>query len=180
MKYVPTLLTLFMTIVPITLQANTKGSSLLFKHTGKKLSRFEKQQIYSLLASDTGIVVSDDGKNLIEETCGVIDFKVGIIDLNRDNKAEVSILGGNICLSGMTGLSLWLFIKDKSGNYQRNFGFPAANYKTLKTKSKGYPDLLIGGRGFCFPVWRWDGNQYQHYRSEPMEKDGCNWRLKYR
>jgi hypothetical protein len=169
---------LFM-VIPITLQANTvEGYSLLFKHSGKKLSLAEKQQIYNLLVSDTGIAVATDGKSLSEETCGIIDFNVRIVNLNIDNKAEVVISGGNSCFSGMTGNSLWLFIKDKYGNYHLNFGFPAADYKMLKTKSKGYHDLLIGGRGFCFNIWRWDGNKYQHYANKPMEKGGCDWVVK--
>jgi hypothetical protein len=35
----------------------------------------------------------------------------------------------------------------------------------LSTTSLGYPDLLIGGPGFEFPVWRWDGNAYAYNRT---------------
>jgi hypothetical protein len=41
---------------------------------------------------------------------------------------------------------------------------------------------LIGGRGrgrgYCFNIWRWDGNKYQHYANKPMEKGGCDWVVK--
>jgi hypothetical protein len=30
----------------------------------------------------------------------------------------------------------------------------------LATGNQGYPDLLIGGPGFEYPVWRWNGKAY--------------------
>jgi len=30
---------------------------------------------------------------------------------------------------------------------------------------QGYPELPIGGAGFCFAVWRWDGRTYNHLRN---------------
>ena len=37
----------------------------------------------------------------------------------------------------------------------------------LRTKgTAGWPDLEIGGPGFCFPVARWDGKEYKFNRWE--------------
>jgi hypothetical protein len=37
----------------------------------------------------------------------------------------------------------------------------------LATKgSNGYPDISIGGPGFCFPVLRWNGREYAQQRWE--------------
>ncbi len=37
----------------------------------------------------------------------------------------------------------------------------------LKTKGVGgWPDISIGGPGFCFPVWRWNGKAYALNRFE--------------
>ena len=57
-----------------------------------------------------------------------------------------------------------LFIKDAAGKYQTNLGFPGASADPKPEKSKGYPDLVIGGPGFCFPVWRWNGKAYDFHR----------------
>jgi hypothetical protein len=28
----------------------------------------------------------------------------------------------------------------------------------------GWPDISVGGTGFCFPVERWNGREYKHQR----------------
>ena len=34
----------------------------------------------------------------------------------------------------------------------------------MPTKNMGFPDLLIGGPGFDFPIWRWNGKEYSFYK----------------
>jgi hypothetical protein len=46
--------------------------------------------------------------------------------------------------------------------------------EVLPTKNEGYPELLIGGPGFCFPVWGWDGTAYVPLRNEPQAEGGCD------
>jgi hypothetical protein len=37
----------------------------------------------------------------------------------------------------------------------------------LKTKgAEGWPDISVGGPGFCFPVMRWNGKAYVVNRNE--------------
>jgi len=37
----------------------------------------------------------------------------------------------------------------------------------LSSKGKdGWPDISIGGPGFCFPVQRWNGREYAVHRHE--------------
>jgi hypothetical protein len=37
----------------------------------------------------------------------------------------------------------------------------------LATRGKdGWPDLEVGGPGFCFPVQRWNGRAYAQHRME--------------
>jgi len=37
----------------------------------------------------------------------------------------------------------------------------------LKTRGAGgWPDILVGGPGFCFPVERWNGKAYELHRFE--------------
>jgi hypothetical protein len=43
----------------------------------------------------------------------------------------------------------------------------------LKVKGVGgWPDLSLGGPGFCFPVLRWNGKAYVHHRFE-YERKTC-------
>ncbi len=146
------------------------GAALLFAKNPGKLSDAERVEIYKAL----GLKVSDDGKTLVDESCAQeVSSEVDVRDLNGDGVDEVLITYGNSCMSGMAGSSVVLFIKEKSGHYTSQLGFPGMIAEVRKTKTPGYPDLLIGGPGFCFPVWHWNGKAYVHLRDEPQEKGGC-------
>jgi len=89
--------------------------------------------------------------------------KIDFVDLNGDDQAEVFVFVSSSCY-GAAGGQLSLLIKDNSGRWKSNLGFPAGGYKVLSTKNKGYPDIEIGGPGFCFPVWRWNGTKYDIHK----------------
>jgi len=144
------------------------GAKLLFKNGAHGLSEVEQVKIFD--AAD--LKLSDDGKSFVDGSCGQpAEAAVTFLDLNGDGVEEVLVQAGNSCTSGMTGTSATLFIKI-DGRYQTQLGFPGI-VEPLKTKHKGYADLQIGGPGFCFPVWVWDGKAYVHDRNEPQEPGGC-------
>ena len=37
--------------------------------------------------------------------------------------------------------------------------------KFLETGYEDFPDIEIGGPGFCFPIWRWNGEKYEFKRN---------------
>ena len=82
---------------------------------------------------------------------------------------------GNSYTSGNTETSISLFIKNTSGVYKNHLGFPGMLPDALSTVSQGYPDLLIGGPGFEFPVLRWNGKTYANHH---MVKDDAYEKLK--
>ena len=132
---------------------------LLFARNAGQLSRAEMRSIAAAL----GYTVTADGKHLEDRGgCGTISFDTRIVDLNKDGTPEVIISAGNTCLSGNAGASVSLFIKDRTGQYQDQLGFPAADVTPLASGNAGFPDLLIPGPGFCTPVWRWNGEKYDH------------------
>jgi hypothetical protein len=54
-------------------------------------------------------------------------------------------------------------------------GLDAASLKYLpKPPGIRYPDLKIGGRGFCEAVWRWNGSRYALLRGIPTAPKGCD------
>lgn len=85
-------------------------------------------------------------------------------DLNKDGEEEIFISFGNSYTSGNTGSSIVLFIKNATGVYGMNLGFPGMAPDVLTTLNKGYPDLVVGGPGFEFPVFRWNGKIYDNYK----------------
>jgi hypothetical protein len=80
------------------------------------------------------------------------------IDLNGDGQLEVMTQEFGSCF-GRAGSQMNLYIKDKGGKWQPQFGFPGSP-KVLTAKSHGFPDVEVLGPGTCFPVWRYNGKQY--------------------
>ena len=100
-----------------------------------------------------------------------------MVDLNADGVQEVFVQWGNACTSGLTGRSLSLFIKDSSGSYQPQFGFPAFGWTRLDSESHGWPDLSFGGPGFCRPRWTWQRDAYEFKCNLPQIDGGCEFQV---
>ncbi len=146
-------------------QTNTlsKGATLLFKNIKTKLTVQQKNKIFD----STGFKISKDSKQFISDNESAdypFDAFVYPTDLNKDGKEEIFIVFGNSYTSGMAGNSIVVHIADKDGVYKMNLGFPGLLPDALATTNAGYPDLLIGGPGMEFPVWRWNGKEYIYLR----------------
>jgi hypothetical protein len=137
----------------------SKGAALLFKNVKTKLS----DQTKNVLFNTINFKLSKDGKQFIlDDEAAEFPFDAFVYptDMNKDGKEEIFILFGNSYTSGMTGSSIVVFIADKAGAYKMNLGFPGTLPDGLATANLGYNDLLVGGPGFEFPVWRWNGKEY--------------------
>jgi hypothetical protein len=93
-----------------------------------------------------------------------------ISDLNGDGRPEAFVSeGGSFCY-GFTGMGFQLLSQQADGSWKRitgDIGMP----EPLETMGKdGWPDLSIGGPGFCFPVQRWNGKEYALHRFEYQGK----------
>lgn len=91
-------------------------------------------------------------------TAGQIeDFR----DLNGDGRPEAIITEGSSFCFGMTGTGFSLVSKQSNGTWKlmtSDQGVPTI----LATKApNGWPDIEVGGPGFCFPVIRWNGSGYK-------------------
>lgn len=93
----------------------------------------------------------------------VIDM---VRDLNGDGRPEAVVSDGGTYCYGHAGTGFQLLSKQANGSWKvitGNNGMP----EFLKTKGKdGWPDLSVGGPGFCFPVERWNGKAYELNRFE--------------
>lgn len=87
-----------------------------------------------------------------------------IRDLNGDGRPEVIITEGSTFCYGGDEVGFSIVTKKANSSWKRVTGSPG--YLTvLKTKGAGgWPDLEVGGQGFCFPVQRWNGSQYRTVR----------------
>ena len=143
----------------------TAVATQLFKDVKTTLTTAEKNHI----ASKLGFVLSGNATQpfALDKDSKEYPFSASVLptDMNKDGKEEIFISYGNSFTSGNTGSSINLFIKDATGKYIEQLGFPGMVPDALATVSKGYPDLVIGGPGFEFPVWRWNGKSYGLFKN---------------
>jgi len=85
-------------------------------------------------------------------------------DLNGDGRPEAVVSeGGSFCY-GAAETGFTLLSKQADGSWHKiinDAGIP----EFLTTKGVGgWPDISVGGPGFCFPVQRWNGKAYVPHR----------------
>lgn len=84
-------------------------------------------------------------------------------DLNADGQPEAIIVEASSFCFGNTGQSYTIVSKRVGGWIKITEG--TGIVEVLKTKGvANWPDLSIGGPGFCFPVERWNGKAYALHR----------------
>jgi hypothetical protein len=89
-----------------------------------------------------------------------------VADLNGDGRPEVVIIEGGTYCYGMTGQGYSLLSQQADARWKL-MDSGTGVLEVLSTKGRdGWPDLLIGGPGFCFPVLRWNGREYAQQRWE--------------
>lgn len=81
-------------------------------------------------------------------------------DLNGDGRPEAVITEGSTYCFGNTGTGYIIVSKQADGKWRKITGNQGmADF--LPTKGiGGWPDIEVGGPGFCFPVVRWNGKEY--------------------
>lgn len=146
----------------------SEGARLLFKDVKTKLTTADKNAIYSKL----GFKLSRDKTQFVIDGGEDYPFAAMVLptDMNKDSLEEIFVSYGNSFTSGHTGSSISLFIRNNKKSYENNLGFPGMVPDALTSASQGYFDLLIGGPGFEFPVWRWNGRAYAMHR-QVKDKD---------
>tara|TARA_R110002073_G_scaffold294100_2_gene459815 strand:+ start:2230 stop:2580 length:351 start_codon:yes stop_codon:yes gene_type:complete len=87
-------------------------------------------------------------------------------DVNSDGRPEAIITEGGTFCYGNTAAGYRLVSKQANGSWKlitQDTGIPIL----LSTKGAGgWPDIEIGGPGFCFPVVRWNGKEYVLHRRQ--------------
>lgn len=152
----------------------SEGARLLFKDVKTKLTTADKNAIYSKL----DFRLSKDKTQFVIEGGEDYPFAAMVLptDMNKDGLEEIFVSFGNSFTSGNTGSNIVLFIRNNKKSYETNLGFPGTVPDALASANQGYFDLLIGGPGFEFPVWRWNGKEYALHR-KVKEKDMMKMKL---
>jgi hypothetical protein len=87
-------------------------------------------------------------------------------DLNGDGRPEAVVTEGGTYCYGDAGTGFQLLSRQADGRWRLMTG-GSSMPQFLKTRGAGnWPDISIGGPGFCFPVERWNGKAYAMNRFE--------------
>ena len=108
---------------------------------------------------------------------GTASYSPGAIetfrDLNGDMLPEAVVIEGGTYCYGNTGVGYSLVTKHRTGKW----GLVTSGTGILQfletTGVDGWPDIEIGGPGFCFPVERWNGKEYELDRHQ-YEGKACS------
>ena len=96
-----------------------------------------------------------------------------VLDLNGDGKPEIVITENGVFCYGNTGQGFYLMEKTPAGAWRVLHSSPGIP-EFQKTKGAGgWPDIEIGGPGFCFPVERFNGKAYVFNRNNEYQKGAC-------
>jgi len=82
-------------------------------------------------------------------------------DLNGDGRPEAVVTEGGAICYGMAGTHFWLMSKQANGSWKAMTDLTGMPDFLAVKGSGGWPDISLGGPGFCFPVYRWNGRSYQ-------------------
>lgn len=138
----------------------TPEAERLFRGITSKLTISDKNKA----AAAAKFVISKSENNLFTfagEDDAPFEVQVTANDLNNDGTEEIILQWGNSFWSGHTGTSCTMLVKNvKTGDYDSNLGFPGI-VEVLSTKTNGFRDLRIGGPGFEFPIYKWNGKSYE-------------------
>jgi len=98
--------------------------------------------------------------------------KDGVRDLNGDGTLEAIVTEQGSACYGNTGQGFYVLTQAGPGRWTPLFQSPGIP-EFLATKANGWPEVEIGGPGFCFPIHRWDGKTYAFARNHEYEPGAC-------
>ncbi len=96
-------------------------------------------------------------------------------DINQDGTNDLVITDSGTFCYGNTGQGFVIMTQGPDKRWQRLYSSPGIPtfVKTAVKTPGGWPDLEVGGPGFCFPINRWNGKDYVFNRNHEYEKGAC-------
>jgi hypothetical protein len=98
--------------------------------------------------------------------------KGDIRDINGDGHPDAVVTEGGTACYGMTGQGFHLLSSNSNGHWTLLYSSPGIP-EFLNTRAKGWPEVEVGGPGFCFPILRWNGRTYVYNRNHEYQSGAC-------
>lgn len=102
----------------------------------------------------------------VSDAAGYVPVSVErIADFNRDGRPEAIITEGSLFCYGNTATGFRLVSKRPGGRWlllHRSHGIP----RILGSRANGWPEIEVGGAGFCFSVLRWNRGKFAIHRHQ--------------
>lgn len=89
-----------------------------------------------------------------------------VADLNGDGRPEAIISETSTFCHGATEAGFDLVSQQANGIWRLMASGSGVPIVLARRGVGGWPDIAIGGPGFCFPVERWNGREYRRHRYE--------------
>jgi hypothetical protein len=136
-----------------------------------------------LAAASTDLTLTDADRLAAFKAAGALQRKVmwvmcaddpnssgaaidAVRDLNGDGHPDAVVTEGGTFCYGHAGTGYRLLSKQADGKWRvMSGGSGIPEFLTMKGVG-GWPDISVGGPGFCFPVQRWNGKAYALHRFE--------------
>lgn len=110
----------------------------------------------------------------VDDSSGRSEAQVAMVqDINGDGRPEAMIRDGGTYCNGMAGVNSTVLTRDASGAWRiiySNQGF--VNF-LVSRGTDGFPDIEAGLPGFCFPYFRWNGQEYEMIARLSDEGKAC-------
>jgi hypothetical protein len=101
------------------------------------------------------------------------ELQIEFRDLNGDGRTDAVITDGGTECYGNTGTGYTIVTKDAAGTWRKLFDMTGIPDFQKTRGVGGWPDIVNGGPGFCFPVLRWNGKDYQRIAWKEEGKGAC-------
>ena len=89
-----------------------------------------------------------------------------IADLNGDGRPEAIVSEDGSYCHGAAGTGFMLLSQQADGKWKPIVTMDGIPELLTTRGAGGWPDISVGGPGFCFPVLRWNGRVYANHRRE--------------
>jgi hypothetical protein len=102
-----------------------------------------------------------------------LEATIEISDLNGDGRPDAVVTDGGTECYGNTGTGFVIVTKDAGGAWRKFYQSQGIPTFQAARGAGGWPDVEIGGPGFCHPVMRWNGRDYVTLRWRAEQRGAC-------